>query len=1515
MKNNHTLLMVNRTIAFILGLFMLISLSSLQAQKVAYTDSWSDHGFTLTKQSVAGVEIIYSVQEFTFNDIEIKGEAMKQLALPGNFLPNDEGAPDLPGMGRYIAIPQGVTAIYEITASRIENYKDVNIAPAPRIPKVTDKGPLVYNKDMKIYSRDAFYPESPIILSEPTDIRGVDVVILGITPYQYNPVTKELLVYRDLEVKINFDGGNGWFGDNFHRNRWFEPILGDILINYNSLPQIDFNRRGGSANREETVDYIIITPNDPAFIAMADSLKFFRNQQGIVTRCFTTDEIGGNNADSIEGFINDAYTNWNTVGCLLIGDEGSTGNTIFCPIWYNTCLSDNVYADVNNNDLPDIIIARMTAENETQVETMVTKVLNHERTPPSNPDFYAHPITALGWQTSRWFQICCETIGGYFKHIHGKDPVRINEICSGTPGSTWSTAQNTSMVLDYFGPNGLGYIPATPAELGGWTGGNATMINNAINDGAFILQHRNHGNQYGWGKPEYCNEDIDGLTNTDLCYVFSVNCLTGQFNFSEECFAEKFHRYSYNGQNSGALGIIAASDVSYSFVNDTYVWGVYDNMWPDFMPDYQEPPVPRGLLPAFANAGGKYFLQFSNWPYASWVKVNTYHLYHHHGGAFMTLYSEVPQHLTVEHEDIIMAGSESFSVQADSGAFIALSVNGEVIGTADGTGEPVDVQITPQYPPGIIDIIVTKTNYYRYKSYIHIVPLTGPFIIREDFIFNDVTGNDDGELDYGESILLSLGMKNVGSDDGENVDVTISSENPFVSITGNAASYGTITSGEIVTVTDGFAFEVGVDVPDMHTIVFKVEATDGNEIWNSTFGSVANAPILQFVSCTVDDSQGNGNGRVDPGETIDLIITVANTGSSDSYEVIGEIINTDPYVQLNSGPQEFGVVEHDTMVGQAFSLTTSPFTPLGHSTTFTVEFSAYGGIEAQGQFNIITGYLPALVINLDQANNPSGIHILEAIKNLGIEVEYTTTFPEELGNNSAIFVCLGVYTHNTVLTNEQGQVLVNYLNNGGYLYMEGGDTWAYDPLTPVHPLFHIHGISNGAYDLTAITGADGTFTQGMNYDYIGANILLDHIEPESGSEAFTIFTNISPIFDCAVAFEESVYKTIGSSFEFGGLANVPNTKLELMEKYLNFFKLDKLPEAPSIPIGPSQVCQNSNDGQYTTSSVEGANMYVWFSDPPEATVLTFGPDTVVNVQWSETFSGTAQLSVCALNSSGLGPVSESIEVTVNQLPKAGIAGSATICEGDSAELTVKCTGTGPWTITIMDGTQFEISTSPYQLMISPIETMEVTISSVVDSNGCYNVGDGVATVTVEHLPEAPVTPDGDTVVNSDVNPASEYTVTQTANASDHIWTILPVDAGTLEMYDTSCTVTWTPGFNGVAQLKVQGVNVCGQGPASTSLDITVESSFGIAETNIGVGISVYPNPSEGIYNIEMNAKNKQEVNIKVMNALGFAVLSARNVSFDGSYKSTLDLSGQAEGLYFLVIGNDKGLVYKKIIRN
>ena len=60
-------------------------------------------------------------------------------------------------------------------------------------------------------------------------------------------------------------------------------------------------------------------------------------------------------------------------------------------------------------------------------------------------------------------------------------------------------------------------------------------------------------------------------------------------------------------------------------------------------------PTSRDVLPAFGNAAGKIFLAASSWPYNTSNKEVTYHLFHHHGDAFTTVYTEMPQYLTVTH--------------------------------------------------------------------------------------------------------------------------------------------------------------------------------------------------------------------------------------------------------------------------------------------------------------------------------------------------------------------------------------------------------------------------------------------------------------------------------------------------------------------------------------------------------------------------------------------------------------------------------------------------------------------------------------------------------------------------------------------------------------------------------------------------------------------------------------------------------------------------------------------------
>ena len=97
--------------------------------------------------------------------------------------------------------------------------------------------------------------------------------------------------------------------------------------------------------------------------------------------------------------------------------------------------------------------------------------------------------------------------------------------------------------------------------------------------GAFFIQHRDHGSYTGWSEPNYGLSDLNGLTNDKFTFVNSTNCLTGAYDYYAEVFAEKFYRI-----DNGAWGANAASDVSYSFVNDTYIWGMWDCLYPARQP-------------------------------------------------------------------------------------------------------------------------------------------------------------------------------------------------------------------------------------------------------------------------------------------------------------------------------------------------------------------------------------------------------------------------------------------------------------------------------------------------------------------------------------------------------------------------------------------------------------------------------------------------------------------------------------------------------------------------------------------------------------------------------------------------------------------------------------------------------------------------------------------------------------------------------------------------------------------
>jgi hypothetical protein len=1256
----------------ITGLF---SIQLAQAQKITYADPLNKAGFTLNEQTRGGVSISYSVESFTFAPTEINGRGMNNIELPGFWLPNDEGAPNLPGGGKYIAIPQGAVPVLKIISQRTESYKNIDIAPAPRIPLDTDNGPLVYPTRIDIYSRNAFYPASPVTVSEPSKIRGVDVVMVGVTPFQYNPVTKELIVYRDIEIEIEFQGGNGQFGEERLRSRFWDPILSDALLNYQSIPAIDYGKRAIANRSSDGCEYLIIVPDGADYMTWANLIKTFRIKQGITTEIRTLTEIGGNSTGVIEAYINNVYNTWDPVpsAILLMADYGNNQNSnILAPIWDNYCASDNIYGDVDNDDMPEIVMARMVANNNTELETFVTKFINYETNPPTNPAFYDNPITALGWQTERWFQICSETVGGYFKNVQGKNPVRINEIYEGNPNSDpWSTAPNTQVVLDEFGPNGLGYIPSTPQALGNWSGGNATAINNAINNGAFILQHRDHGMETGWGEPAYVNSNINGLTNTDLTFVFSINCLTGKYNWSNECFVEKFHRYRYNNVNSGALAVLGASEISYSFVNDTYVWGVFDNMWPDFMPEYGSTPAERGLLPAFGNAAGKYFLQQSSWPYNSGDKEVTYNLFHHYGDAFQTLYSEVPQDLTILHDGIILAGMSEFTITTDAGSTICLTVGDNIIGLAQGTGSPISITIPSQSVGTTAILTVTKTNYYRHEEAIQVIPAEGAYCLYEAHTIDDDNGgNGNGLVDYNETVGLNLGIRNVGLASGDSVTVTISTIDPFITLMDTTEFYGDIPAGQSVTIDNGFSFYAAENIPDQHQVIFNIISTDGTHTWNSLFMLKANAPQLNINTLTINDqTNGNGNGKLDPGEQVTMTINYSNTGHATAYDVDVYLEGQSGFVEILNPAQNFSSIGFFGVFNKVFDVTVDEDAQEGIVVDFVNELT----MGSFFQDKIFCEKISARYEDFETGNFTkfnwqfSGNLPWEA----SMEYPYQGLFSARSGaitenQTSEIKISYEVMSADTIafirkVSSEPADKLQFYVGTELMGEWSGVDeSWRREAyyITPGNKTFRWvyskNASANGGSDkgwldnivlpqamcLTIWAGPDEEVCTGDPLQLL-ESYGTDYSTIEwttSGTGTFNDNTQIQPAYipsneDIA---NGSVELTLTLS---DGEGNMVSDEMVLSFKYA--------PEAPQTAEGPDYVdVYVTTTSDYATSGLPEISNYTWYIDPSVAGIIE-GAGLTSTVTWNPDYLGMAYITVTAINECGEGEMSVPFPVTVD----------------------------------------------------------------------------------------------------------------------------------------------------------------------------------------------------------------------------------------------------------------------------
>ena len=942
---------------------LILSFGLLSAQETYRFSSEAAQGFRIESSSSTGLLLHYSVPGIGISAID-DGEAKGQeIIMKGSFGSYAEGLPNLPFENRYIAVPKDATVSIEVKEKGCRTLTGIDILPAAAVQGNAAVGKLRVQKDMGVYGKDANYPSENVAIAQTTQIRGLDVVMLNVTPFRYNPVRKTLEVIYDMDIEVRFEGGSGQFGEARYRNPAWDGILRDLVINSDMLAEAHYYDLLNEAIRsgEEGCEYLIVSPDDEDILAYADTLKQFRNKQGILTKVVSTTECGGNDSNTIKSYIKNAYDNWaippaavmifSGIDTLDVGSQyywwssGIPGFPLLFKEYDNGYelldyhfSSDNPYADMNGDSIPDMALSRLPALTLEEYRTQVNKLIQYETNPPTRPDYYNQPIITSSYEENKWFLITSQSVNGFYRNKLGLRPKNYYMLYEYTsddlfpPETAWSSAYNTDAVVDYFGPNGQNYIAQQPDTLNSWRYMfDYSYLVDALNESAFLTLYRDHSSYDLWCSPWMESSVVKTLTNTDPTFLLSIGCDAALysdvvfFEFSNDYWSMGEHPmiYEFCKAKVGALGGIGATTVTHSHFNDILTWGMIDNFWPNYMPNMGTMEQPIFTRPAYALIAGKLFLNqhafLPNW----WpTKVTTtQNVFHYLGETYLNLYTEVPQEMAIDASPFTNNPTQ-YTITAEEGATICLSHGDEILAVVQATGQPQNFTLPNLSIGERFVVTVTKQNRFRFEQTVTVISDQLPFVFVQNADIKDQDGN--GQLDYGEYADIDITLNNhseIGSASGE---ITLHCDSPYVEIVQGLAHYPQMAADASLTIMNAFRIKLSANVPDQTKIQLKVRFNENENTHVDDIDITANAPIIiinpEFRPMT---AEGEPSTHISTEGPSSVTFTVKNAGHSRIDLIQGNLDVKAPFVNVQNVPQQENLMPNEEWPA-TFELNTTP---------------------------------------------------------------------------------------------------------------------------------------------------------------------------------------------------------------------------------------------------------------------------------------------------------------------------------------------------------------------------------------------------------------------------------------------------------------------------------------------------------------------------------------------------------------------------------------------------------------
>lgn len=745
MYSKHPPLIGEKTVLFLLLLsFCLFPMPILSAGN-------ADSHIRLLASDAKGVTLEVNLDGFQTQETMVDGTPYQRLWLTRASHTMAIGEPELPVLGQFIAVPANSRVSYEILGDDRLLLSGYRIYPTQKpLSDRTDTALPAFQMRTEAYQRDDLYPGELVEFSEIQTIRDLNVVRIEIHPLQFRASRGELLHHRSLQIRVHYNTPQGLEG--FSRSigvgaeEAFRDVYENLVLNFE-----DVSRYPAAVEKKEIIiptlflgaDFLIITP--PAFEAAADKLAAWKIKRGISTAVRTT-TVTGTTTASIKTYIQNAYTGWvnRPSYVLLLGDVN------FIPTYYVTTHpdagdnypaghktgTDLYYSTMGGatDRLPDIHLGRMPVDTVTEANLAVDKAILYETNPSTSDDYYNTILTAAYFQDrnnnstgdpppdrieDRLFTRTSEDIREYLL-TQGYDVTRIYNAESTTDPRWYNDGTS---------------VPVALRKPGYAWNGDAADITGGINAGAFLLFFRGHGSSSGWGGPDYHIDDIADWNNGSMMpVVFSTTCESGWFDSETDgysystrdpSFSERLLRYGTAG-TKGAVGVFAATRISYSWHNDALIKGFVDSLYPGFL-------TYSGASPGASKKTGS-ILSYGKYYYASVYgtadayAITTLELYHYFGDPTMRIWTSEPDTMTVSHAATATYGAGSFSVSvSEPWATVTITQNGGIIGsglTPLTSPHTRVVDLSPDFGADEAYVTVTKDGHRPYQGRVILRPST-----------------------------------------------------------------------------------------------------------------------------------------------------------------------------------------------------------------------------------------------------------------------------------------------------------------------------------------------------------------------------------------------------------------------------------------------------------------------------------------------------------------------------------------------------------------------------------------------------------------------------------------------------------------------------------------------------------------------------------------------------------------------------------------------------------------------